>query len=227
MRPHVGQGTGVVHRVSAIRGGSDQRTPWQLRRRAYGRIRFSEPKPLSLGVSAMRDGSVGVEWRQSTRPVPWAHECARAQGQQWRLEVHSQTRLRALADHARPIAWTPRLCPRCRPFQTRCIPPLAADAAASSRSTQLDAPRPAAPDASARRVPSQGSRQWAPFPPAMAAVGYRRGRPPTSIRFGSAPLIKSHSMSGNSPAILASIVRRSKSRMRSPSSSNEVMLWTT
>ena len=52
----------------------------------------------------MRDGS--VVRRQSTRPVTWAQECARVQ--QWRLDMR-ETQLRALAEHTRDIAWTPRL----------------------------------------------------------------------------------------------------------------------
>ena len=52
----------------------------------------------------MRDGS--VVRRRSTRPLTWAQECA--QVQRWRLDVR-ETQLRAFADHARGIAWTPRL----------------------------------------------------------------------------------------------------------------------
>jgi 5-methylcytosine-specific restriction endonuclease McrA len=52
----------------------------------------------------MRDGS--VVRRQSTLPLTWAHSCA--QVQRWRLDVR-ETKLRAFADQARGIAWTPRL----------------------------------------------------------------------------------------------------------------------
>jgi len=52
----------------------------------------------------MRDGS--VVRRQSTRPVTWAQECA--QVQRWRLDAR-EAQLRAFADHALGIAWTPRL----------------------------------------------------------------------------------------------------------------------
>lgn len=52
----------------------------------------------------MRDGS--VVRRQSTRLVTWAQECARVQ--RWRLDVR-ETQLRDFAEHARDIAWTPRL----------------------------------------------------------------------------------------------------------------------
>lgn len=52
----------------------------------------------------MRDGS--VVRRQPTRQVTWAQACARVQ--RWRFDVR-EAQLRAFADHARDIAWTPRL----------------------------------------------------------------------------------------------------------------------
>jgi hypothetical protein len=52
----------------------------------------------------MRDGS--AVRRRSNRSSTWAQECA--QVQRWRLDVR-EARLRAFAEHARDIAWTPRL----------------------------------------------------------------------------------------------------------------------
>ena len=52
----------------------------------------------------MRDGA--VVRRQTTRPVTWAQDCARVQ--RWRVD-RREAQLRAFADRARDLAWTPRL----------------------------------------------------------------------------------------------------------------------